>query len=53
MEVEPDFSADNRIKEIFDLCDVDKDGFIDVNHFQELAQDHFGAASTEVKIIAN
>ena len=44
-----DFS--DKFKVIFDLCDVDKDGYIDVKHFSELAQDHFGAASTEVKIV--
>ncbi|XP_059146652.1 rab11 family-interacting protein 4B-like isoform X2 [Physella acuta] len=37
----------DKFKQIFDLCDVDKDGFIDVQHFTELAQDHFGAYGTE------
>lgn len=38
----------DKFKQIFDLCDLDKDGFIDVQHFTELAQDHFGAYGTEV-----
>ena len=46
MEDHNDFS--DKFKDIFDLCDIDKDGFIDVHHFKELAADHFGAAGTEV-----
>ncbi|XP_012939801.1 rab11 family-interacting protein 4B [Aplysia californica] len=45
MDEQPEYS--DKFKEIFDLCDVDKDGYIDVRHFTELAHDHFGAASTE------
>lgn len=35
-----------KFKEIFDLCDLDKDGYIDVKHFIELAKEHFGAEGT-------
>ncbi|KAK3767878.1 hypothetical protein RRG08_059207 [Elysia crispata] len=45
MEEHNDFS--DKFKDIFDLCDVDKDGYIDVHHFKELAADHFGAAGIE------
>ncbi|KAH9489893.1 hypothetical protein Btru_044515, partial [Bulinus truncatus] len=48
MEEHSEFS--DKFKQIFDLCDVDKDGFIDVKHFQELARDHFfGADCTETE----
>uniref|UniRef100_A0A0B6ZQZ4 EF-hand domain-containing protein n=1 Tax=Arion vulgaris TaxID=1028688 RepID=A0A0B6ZQZ4_9EUPU len=44
MEELSDFG--DKFKEIFDLCDVDKDGYIDVKHFVELAKDHFGGEGT-------
>ncbi|XP_013066260.1 rab11 family-interacting protein 4B-like isoform X3 [Biomphalaria glabrata] len=48
MEEHSEFS--DKFKQIFDLCDVDKDGYIDVHHFQELAKDHFfGAECTETE----
>lgn len=37
-----------RLRTIFDLCDEDKDGYIDVLHFKGLAKDHFGADGLEV-----
>ena len=45
-----DDNPDNaeKFRAIFDLCDEDKDGYIDVDHFTELAKDHFGAESVEV-----
>lgn len=42
---EPSESGD-KFKEIFDLCDIDKDGYIDVKHFVELAKDNFGEGTT-------
>ncbi|KAK7501285.1 hypothetical protein BaRGS_00007410 [Batillaria attramentaria] len=43
---DPYDSAD-KFKAIFDLCDEDKDGYIDVDHFKGLAKDHFGAEGEE------
>lgn len=43
-----DYNTD-KFKEIFDLCDVDRDGFIDVDHFKGLAKEHFGAEGIEVR----
>lgn len=40
-----------RFKAIFDLCDEDKDGYIDVIHFTELAKDHFGAEGLDLEEI--
>ncbi|BFZ18041.1 hypothetical protein BsWGS_21083 [Bradybaena similaris] len=54
MEELSDFG--DKFKEIFDLCDIDKDGYIDVKHFAELAKDHFGAEGTtpeELTVIIN
>ena len=46
---DPQESAD-RFRAIFDLCDEDKDGFIDVDHFTGLAKDHFGAEGLDVEV---
>ncbi|CAG5136677.1 unnamed protein product [Candidula unifasciata] len=54
MEELSDFG--DKFKEIFDLCDIDKDGYIDVRHFAELAKDHFGGEGTtpeELTVIIN
>lgn len=48
MEELSDFG--DKFKEIFDLCDIDKDGYIDVKHFAELAKDHFGAEGTTPEV---
>ncbi|XP_076447175.1 rab11 family-interacting protein 4-like isoform X6 [Babylonia areolata] len=41
----------DRYKAIFDLCDDDKDGYIDVDHFRGLAKDHFGAEGLDLEEI--
>nr|KAG5709696.1 hypothetical protein BaRGS_027721 [Batillaria attramentaria] len=41
------FPCADKFKAIFDLCDEDKDGYIDVDHFKGLAKDHFGAEGEE------
>ena len=33
-----------RLRAVFDLCDVQKQGFITVGHFVDLAKEHFGGA---------
>lgn len=46
-----DLSADDytcRLKNVFDLFDVDKRGSIPVDHFIKLASEHFGASDIEV-----
>ena len=40
----------DRFRAIFDLCDEDKDGYIDVDHFKELAKDHFGAEGLDLEV---
>lgn len=40
-----------RLKTIFDICDEDKDGYIDISHFASLAKDHFGAEGFKVRFI--
>ena len=42
--------SNDRYKAIFDLCDDDHDGYIDVDHFKELAKDHFGAEGLELEV---
>lgn len=49
MEEPLDVDFTDKFKEIFDLCDVDSDGYIDVEHFKGLAKEHFGADGTEVR----
>ncbi|KAK7111662.1 rab11 family-interacting protein 4B-like isoform X1 [Littorina saxatilis] len=41
----------DRFRAIFDLCDDDKDGYIDVEHFKGLAKDHFGAEGLDLEEI--
>ena len=47
-----DISGDymERLRAVFDLCDVDKQGFISVAHFVELAREHFGADDEEQEV---
>ena len=35
-------SSAEKLKDVFDLCDVDGKGYISVDHFIQLAKDHFG-----------
>jgi len=43
-----DVDIREKLQTVFDVCDVEKEGYITVNHFKELAKDHFGADSDEV-----
>ena len=45
MEEEGRFVA--QLREIFDLCDADRDGVITTRDFRKIGQDHFG--KTQVK----
>ena len=36
-----------RLRAVFDICDPDKKGFITVDHFVNLAREHFGAGDEE------
>lgn len=47
--MEDPYESVDKFKAIFDLCDEDKDGYIDVDHFKGLAKDHFGAEGLEVR----
>lgn len=38
----------NKLKEVFDMCDEDEDGFIRVEHFVHLGR-QFGQTDEEVK----
>lgn len=33
----------DKLHDVFDLCDVEKKGYISVEHFVSLAKEHFGA----------
>ena len=33
-----------RLKDVFDLCDIDKRGYISIDHFVQLANQHFGTS---------
>ncbi|XP_069124898.1 uncharacterized protein [Argopecten irradians] len=36
-----------KLQSVFDVCDVEKEGYITVDHFRNLAKEHFGADSDE------
>ncbi|OWF45665.1 Rab11 family-interacting protein 3 [Mizuhopecten yessoensis] len=36
-----------KLQSVFDVCDVQKEGYITVDHFKNLAKEHFGADSDE------
>jgi len=42
MDVEDDYTR--RLRDVFDLCDVDKRGYISIDHFVQLANEHFGTS---------
>ncbi|KAL8593318.1 hypothetical protein ACOMHN_009971 [Nucella lapillus] len=44
-------SSTDRYRAIFDLVDNDDDGYIDVDHFKDLAKDHFGAEGLDLEEI--
>jgi len=33
-----------RLKDVFDVCDIDKRGYISIDHFVQLANQHFGTS---------
>jgi len=33
-----------RLRDVFDLCDKDKIGYISIDHFVQLADQHYGAS---------
>lgn len=35
----------DKLRDIFDVCDEDKEGFITIDHFKNLAKEHFGTES--------
>ena len=45
MEISEDYIE--RLRAVFDLCDIAQQGYISVEHFQELAKEHFGATEGE------
>ena len=55
MDMETSDNHMEKLRAVFDLCDVQKQGFISVNHFRELATEHFGAgggdAGLEVRMV--
>jgi len=42
MDAEDDYIR--RLRDVFDLCDVDKIGYISIDHFVQLANEHFGTS---------
>ena len=40
---------EDRLRAVFDVCDDRKEGFISVDHFVNLAKEHFGADGGEVR----
>ncbi len=37
-------SVTDRLRAVFDLCDSERKGYITVDHFIDLAKEHFGAS---------
>ena len=42
MDAEDDYAR--RLRDVFDLCDVDKSDLISIDHFVQLANEHFGTS---------
>ena len=42
MDAADDYSR--RLRDVFDLCDIDKRGYISIDHFVQLANEHFGTS---------
>jgi len=36
-----------RLRDVFDVCDVDKRGYISIDHFVKLANEHFGTSGRD------
>ena len=41
-EGSPNRSSEDNLKEIFDLCDRDRDGYITAQDFRRIGKEHFG-----------
>ena len=37
-----------KLRKVFEICDQKKQGYISVEHFADLAKEHFGAERTQV-----
>lgn len=46
---EMDGDLRGKLRSVFDVCDVKREGYITVDHFKNLAKEHFGADSDEVR----
>ena len=42
-----------KLRKVFDICDQKKQGYISVQHFADLAKEHFGAERTQVVFSEN
>lgn len=40
-----------KLRAVFDLCDAERQGFITVEHFVELAWEYFGAENDQVNVV--
>jgi len=38
-----------RLRDVFDLCDIDKRGYISIDHFVQLANEHFGTSGWDTE----
>ena len=48
MEISDDYV--DKLRAVFDLCDTKKQNFISVQHFIELAKEHFGAVEDGLEV---
>jgi len=46
MDVVDDYTR--RLRDVFDLCDVDNRGYISIDHFVQLANEHFGTSGWDI-----
>jgi len=47
MDVADDYTR--RLRDVFDLCDIDKRGYISIDHFVQLANEHFGTSGWDTE----
>lgn len=38
----------NKLKSVFEVCDEKNDGYITIEHFENLIREHFGGGESEV-----
>lgn len=41
----------NRLKTVFEVCDEKNDGYITIEHFENLIREHFGEGESEVSYV--